>query len=128
MALYGYYTPTLILPKKGLNVRPTVRPTPKSGFLSVEAAGYLLGLFSAPLEVAFAVVIKQKKRPKRAYLLGFGAFLGVLLAPLVYNAYICTRKGIIQGHFMHINVAFCTFCFTCFLGLFYCNYLYFKAF
>ena len=48
MALYMYYTPALILPKKGLNVTPTVTPTPKSGFLSVEVAGYLLGVFSTP--------------------------------------------------------------------------------
>ena len=53
MALYRYYTPALILPKKGLNVTPTVTqtvtPTPKSSFLSEEVAGYLLGVFSTSL-------------------------------------------------------------------------------
>nr|DAU24355.1 MAG TPA: hypothetical protein [Caudoviricetes sp.] len=29
---------------------------------------------------------------------------------------------------MHINVAFCTFCFTCLLRHFYRNYLYLRAF
>lgn len=59
---------------------------------------------------------------------GVWAFFGVLLAPLVYNAYISTKQRSILGHFMHINVEFCTFHFPAFLGLFYCNYLYFNSF
>jgi hypothetical protein len=59
MALYRYYTPALILPKKRL----TVTPTSKSSFLSEEVAGYLLGVFSTPLKVAFAVAIRHKKTP-----------------------------------------------------------------
>ena len=76
MALYRYYTPTLILPKKGLNVRPTVRPTPKSGFLSVEVAGYLFGVFSTPLEVTYAVAIRHKKTPKKGVFIRVWGFFG----------------------------------------------------
>ena len=40
--------------------------------------GYLLGIFSTPLEVAFAVAIRHKKTPKK------GVFVGVLVIIRVY--------------------------------------------
>jgi hypothetical protein len=44
----------------------------KKGCFSALLGGYLLGLFSAPFEVAFAVAIKHKKTPKK------GVFIRVL--------------------------------------------------
>ena len=76
MALYRYYTPALILPKKGLNVTPTVTPTPKSSFLSVEVAGYLFGVFSTPFEVTYAVAIRHKKTPKKGVFIRVWGFFG----------------------------------------------------
>ena len=75
MALYRYYTPALILPKKGLNVRPTVRPTPKSGFLSEEAAGYLFW-GATPFEVTYAETIRHKKTPKKGVFIRVWGFFG----------------------------------------------------
>ena len=37
---------------------------------------------------------------------------------MVYSTYSCTIWGIISGHFLHINVAFCTFRFVPVLVLF----------
>ena len=48
----------------------------KKGHFGALLGGYLLGVFYAPEKVALAVAIRHKKRPKRAYLLGFGAFSG----------------------------------------------------
>ena len=80
MALYRYYTPALILPKKGLNVTPTVTPTvpptPKSSFLSVEVAGYLFGVFSTPFKVTYAVAIRHKKTPKKGVFIRVWGFFG----------------------------------------------------
>ena len=50
----------------------------KMGCFSALLGGYLLGLFSAPLEVGFAVAIKHKKTPKK------GVFIRVLVIIRVY--------------------------------------------
>lgn len=78
-----YYTPTLILPKKGLNVTPivtpTVTPTPKISFLSVEVAGYLFGGLSTPFGGGFCSSFKAQKNAQKGRICwGLGLFWGVL--------------------------------------------------
>ncbi len=70
----------------------------------------------------------KKKRPKRAYLLGFCVFYGVSFVSwykrltFAYNSFIKSR------HFLHIIVLFCTFHFPVLFGLFCFNLFIFNVF
>ena len=58
------------------NCPPKCPPNAKKGCFSALLGGYLLGLFSAPLEVAFVVAIKHKKTPKKGVFIRVWGFSG----------------------------------------------------